>query len=130
MVRLLSLLSLLGDTPTGAAAVELPLQLPELLVVALGMALELALYLLPTLVATLKNCFRLQTIFAANLLLGWTGVVWVALLGYVALFCHHGQPQLAQDSLVAFGMWVGKAVLGLVVLVLALNVIGVVSWLW
>ncbi len=38
------------------------------------------LYLLPTIVAWLRKKRRAWTIFALDLLLGWTGVVWLATL--------------------------------------------------
>ena len=54
----------------------------------------------------------------------------VSLLAYVALYCYHGKPQLVEDSGSKYLQWVLHKVMVVVVVVLLLNLIGLVEWLW
>jgi len=48
--------------------------------VILGLAIlsGLSFYFLPTIVAQIRNIKRPATIFAVNLIFGWTGIGWIA----------------------------------------------------
>ena len=58
------------------------------LTIKIGIAV--VIYMLPTLIALMRRYKNIKPILTVNLVLGWTVIVWISLLGLVIKFGSYG----------------------------------------